>query len=99
VVVDPGLALGVVAATRAPAVSSTTDEVTWTNLLPLIAEFWQIVCTNLEPRQRAGRLKQWLNFMRRRFPEAEVAYQQLRTATDNDVRVWLAAELWRYDLG
>ena len=106
-VVDPGLALGVVAAMRANSATNSATaanaaadgEVTWVTLLPLIAEFWQIVCTNLEPRQRAGRLKQWLNFMRRRFPEAEVAYQRVRTATDDDVRVWLAAELWRYDLG
>jgi hypothetical protein len=28
-----------------------------------------------------------------------VAYQQLKTAKDRDVSVWLAAELWRYDIG
>ena len=83
---DAGLAGGPVGAAGAfPA------GVTWLELLPLLAEFWRIVCSRLEVRARAGRLKQWLNFLRRRFPEAERAYQQVRTV--NDARVidaWLA---------
>ena len=60
-------------------------------LLPLLAEFWQIVCSRLDARSRAGRLKQWLNFLRRRFPEAETAYQQLRTINDPAlIDGWLA---------
>ncbi len=93
-VVDPGLALAIRAASGGPQ-----PEVTWETVLPLMVEFWHIVCTQLEPRKRAGRLKQWLNFLRRRFPEAEVAYQKLKTATDREVSMWLAAELWRYDIG
>lgn len=89
-VVDPGLAL---------AIRGEVDAVTWPTLLPHMAEFWHIVCTRLDPKKRAGRLKQWLNFLRRRFPEAEVAYQQIKTAKDREVSVWLAAELWRYDIG
>ncbi|MBW8723474.1 MAG: tRNA dihydrouridine(16) synthase DusC, partial [Polaromonas sp.] len=54
----------------------------WPTLLPLIAEFWHIVCSRLDARARAGRLKQWLNFLRRRFPEAEVAYQAIKTIND-----------------
>ena len=65
--------------------------ISWPELVPLLAEFWQIVCTRLEARSRAGRLKQWLNFLRRRFPEAETAYQQLRTINDPAlIDVWLA---------
>ena len=90
-VVDPGLALAI----RGTA-GGSTQAVTWVTLLPLMADFWHIVCTQLDPKKRAGRLKQWLNFLRRRFPEAEVAYQALRTARDKDVDVWLAAELQRY---
>jgi len=92
-VVDPGLALAIRGAS-----GGTIQPVSWVTLLPLIADFWHIVCTQLDPKKRAGRLKQWLNFLRRRFPEAEVAYQALRTARDQDVDVWLAAELRRYGL-
>ena len=102
-VVAPGLALAVRSAIDGGGGAvggnvSSTSEVTWTMLLPHMAAFWQIVCTQLDPKKRAGRLKQWLNFLRRRYPEAEVAYQALKTARDKDVDVWLAAELQRHGL-
>ena len=31
---------------------------------------------------RAGRLKQWLNYLRRRHPQAELAYAAVRTIND-----------------
>jgi len=89
-VVDPGLALAV----RDNATS--TPQVPWPTLLPHVAAFWHIVCTQLDRKKRAGRLKQWLNFLRRRYPEAELAYQALKTARDRDVDVWLYAELQRH---
>ena len=86
-VADPGLAWAIRAADGAKSVA-----VEWPDLLPHLADFWRLVCRDLEPRQRAGRLKQWLNLMRRRFPEAEVAFQQVRTLTDDDaVNAWLQA--------
>ena len=70
----------------------TVPTVDWPDLLPHLADFWRLVCRDLEPRQRAGRLKQWLNLMRRRFPEAEVAFQEVRTLTDEDaVSAWVQA--------
>ena len=60
--------------------------------MPQVQRFWEMVCEDLEPRQRAGRLKQWLNLMRRRFPQAEVAYQEVRTQTDQRaISDWVAA--------
>ena len=68
------------------------DTVTWQALLPFIADFWHIVCSRLEPRQQAGRLKQWLNFLRRRYPEAEAAYMALRTVNDAAaIDAWMAS--------
>ena len=88
VVTDPGLGLAIKASMR--GVESPAG-VTWAELVPLLAEFWQIVCSRLDARSRAGRLKQWLNFLRRRFPEAETAYQQLRTINDPAlIDRWLA---------
>jgi tRNA-dihydrouridine synthase C len=54
----------------------------WTELQPLLAVFWQLVCDHIEPRGRAGRLKHWLNYLRRRFPQAEAAYAEVRTIND-----------------
>jgi tRNA-dihydrouridine synthase C len=62
-------------------------------LLPLIVDFWQIVRNNLERRQQAGRLKQWLNFLRHRYPQAQVAYLELRTVTDPlEIDRWMAQQ-------
>jgi tRNA-dihydrouridine synthase C len=51
----------------------------WLELLPLIAEFWRLVQEKVEPRQAPGRLKLWLNSLRRTFPEAGVLYTAVRT--------------------
>lgn len=107
-VTDPGLALAIRAATAnalsPPGVPSPSASplrmddsmdvaVSWQTLLPLIADFWYLVCTRLERRQQAGRLKQWLNFLRRRYPQAEVAYMALRTTSDPVViDQWLAVQ-------
>ncbi|MBC7444719.1 MAG: tRNA-dihydrouridine synthase [Polaromonas sp.] len=89
-VTDPGLGLAIKASMGGAAMPA----VGWPQLMPLLAEFWRIVCARLDARARAGRLKQWLNFLRRRFPEAESAYQQLRTINDPAlIDAWLAALL------
>ena len=88
-VADPGLARAIRAADSG---QPGADAVGWVDLVPHLAAFWQLVCNDLEPRQRAGRLKQWLNLLRRRFVEAEAAYQQVRTMTDQRaITLWVAA--------
>ena len=81
-VADPGLARAI-RATDAGLPDS--DPVLWADLTEHLAAFWYLVCAELEPRQRAGRLKQWLNLLRRRYPEAESAYQHVRTLIDQSV--------------
>ncbi|HET7795148.1 MAG TPA: tRNA-dihydrouridine synthase [Rhizobacter sp.] len=79
---DPGLALAIASPQRAP--------LPWHEVLPLLHAFWGLVCENLVPRHRAGRLKQWLNYLRRRYPEAAEAYAELRTVNDPRlVGAWL----------
>ncbi len=56
--------------------------VAWDDLLPLVADFWRRMSARVEPRHRAGRLKQWLNLLRRRYPEAQRAYDDLRLVND-----------------
>jgi tRNA-dihydrouridine synthase C len=72
-VADPGLAL---------AIRGEACGIGWAALLPLMAEFWRLVATRVEPRHRAGRLKQWLNYLRRCYPQAQAAYDELRTIND-----------------
>ena len=93
-VTDPGLGLAIKADMKADmqaVIAPGQQGITWQQLIPLIHDFWHIVCTRLDARSRAGRLKQWLNFLRRRFPEAEVAYQLLKTINDPVlIDEWLA---------
>lgn len=94
IVADPGLALAIRAAVEGgqmPA-QQVAAQVCWSDLVPQVQRFWDMVCEDLEPRQRAGRLKQWLNLLRRRFPEAEQAYQEVRTQTDQrEITLWVQA--------
>ncbi len=94
IVADPGLALAIRAAVeggRMPA-EHVAAQVFWSDLVPQVQRFWDMVCEDLEPCQRAGRLKQWLNLLRRRFPEAEQAYQEVRTQTDQrEITLWVQA--------
>jgi tRNA-dihydrouridine synthase C len=42
-------------------------------------------------RHRAGRLKQWLNYMRRVYPAAQQAFDELRLVHDaHKIDAWLA---------
>jgi tRNA-dihydrouridine synthase C len=88
-VVDPGLARAIRGELMGANAVGVPDAVPWSEVLALMHPFWHIVCSQLDAKKRAGRMKQWLNFLRRRYPEAEVAYQALKTARDADVTAWL----------
>jgi len=68
---------------QAPADYGAEPIVAWNDLLPHMLAFWRLVCTRVEPRHRAGRLKQWLNLLRRRYPQAQRAYDELRLVNDS----------------
>jgi tRNA-dihydrouridine synthase C len=67
---------------RAPDAYDASPAIAWHDLLPHLAEFWRLVGLRVEPRHRAGRLKQWLNLLRRRYPEAQRAYDDLRLVNE-----------------
>ena len=52
-----------------------------------------MVCRDLTPNQRAGRLKQWLNYLRKHHPEGQRAFDELRESNDPArVEAWLRAQ-------
>ncbi|HEX4985300.1 MAG TPA: tRNA-dihydrouridine synthase [Burkholderiales bacterium] len=71
-VADPALALAI----------RGLEQPGWEDLLPLLARFWALVGERVAPVHRAGRLKQWLNFLRRRHAQAQALYAELRTVND-----------------
>lgn len=82
---DPGLALAI-----RQGDTNAAPVLPWSDVLPLMGAFWLLVVARLEQRQQAGRLKQWLNFMRRRYPQAQAAYDALRTLHEPErVTQWL----------
>lgn len=54
------------------------DAADWQALQPLLADFWAQVRAKLAPRHAPGRLKQWLNLLRRNYAEAEALYCRVR---------------------
>jgi tRNA-dihydrouridine synthase C len=87
-VADPGLALAIVLDQAADAVRqgeghAPAPQVAWSTLAPLLPVFWTTLGTFVVPRHRAGRLKQWLNFLRRTHAPAEALYQSVRTLNDS----------------
>ena len=70
-------------------IKGLADASSWQSIQPLLHDFWELVCNRLDRKSRTGRFKQWLNFLRRQYPEAEVAYMALRTCNDPDqVDAW-----------
>jgi tRNA-dihydrouridine synthase C len=98
-VVDPGLARAIRGGLMGGDAMGVPDAVAWSDVLTLMHPFWHIVCSQLDAKKRAGRMKQWLNFLRRHYPEAEVAYQALKTARDADVTAWLKQHAGGVDAG
>jgi tRNA-dihydrouridine synthase C len=76
-VADPGLALALRGA-LAPG---------WADVAPLLPRYADLVRPRVAPRHRGGRLKQWINQLRRRFPEAQALYDEVRTLRDADTLV------------
>ena len=80
-VADPFLARrirGTAATTVGDAADPARREAEWGELRPLLAAFWQQVQQKVQPTHAPGRVKQWLNLLRRNFSRAETLYQELR---------------------
>jgi tRNA-dihydrouridine synthase C len=75
-------------------IKGLADVSSWQSIQSLLHDFWELVCNRLDRKSRTGRFKQWLNFLRRQYPQAEVAYMALRTTNDpDDVDAWLRANV------
>ncbi len=77
---DPGLALAIIAADA--GAGPAAQPLPWAQLQPLIAGFWTLLNEGLDARFRGGRLKQWLNYLRRSHPQAQALYAQVRAVND-----------------
>lgn len=87
IVANPGLALAIKRGTDAA--------LPWPELLPYLRLFWELLIPHVQPKHRSGRLKQWLNYLRRTHPEAEAAFESLRriNAPEEVERVFFGGEV------
>lgn len=56
----------------------------WDTLKPLIGHFWLSICQRVVPKHCPGRLKNWLNYLERTFPEAAELRLAIRPLTTVD---------------
>lgn len=59
-----------------------SQESQWASIVPLLGDFWLQIGAALSPRDRIGRLRQWVSYLRQRHPEAEVLWQHVRQEAD-----------------
>jgi len=87
-VANPALALAILSSENPERVT-----LTWSELFLLIEMFWRLVVVHLERDQQTGRLKQWLNLLRRVYPQAQDAFVAVRTFHNPaEVAVWLQTQ-------
>ncbi|WP_242521626.1 tRNA-dihydrouridine synthase [Motiliproteus sp. SC1-56] len=57
----------------------------WETLQPWISEYFERLSDELAPRYAPGRIKQWLAYLRRHYPEAALLFEQIKRETRNDL--------------
>lgn len=58
--------------------ANQTVESQWGYIRPLLTHFWQEISSTMSPRDRVGRIKQWVNYLRFAHPEAEELWHIIR---------------------
>ena len=67
---------------RAEAEGRVVEPLTWSAIRPLVQDFWWQQRTKLPARFAPGRLKQWLVWLARSYPEAAALFVAVRAETD-----------------
>lgn len=65
----------------------------WAQVWPLLEALWADVRARVARRHQGGRLKQWLNYLRSVYPEAQQAFEALRLVREPEaISAWLARQ-------
>ncbi len=80
-VADPWLARRIAADLAGEELVFPTGDA-WESLRPSLLLFWHALQARVGPRYAQGRLKLWLNALRRTYPGAEALYLQIRPLRD-----------------
>lgn len=63
---------------KASQLGEEVADMTWPEAVSLVREYAEVLQGWLEDRYVTGRIKQWMNFLRQGFPEAEKAWPEAR---------------------
>lgn len=74
-VANPALAL---------MIRSGRERLSWPELLHLLQHYWQTVAQHVSARNRDGRIKQWLHYLAREYPQAQQQFDDIKRLTDPD---------------
>lgn len=72
-VADPSLAALIRGRLEAP--------LPWAEIRGLLLHYWQVIGARIQPRHRGGRIKQWLFYLTRHYPEAQREFDIIRRMT------------------
>ncbi len=93
-VTDPGLAWAIHQHDACGQIHRSGQAVPWSHVLTVIAHlWWPRMSGHVEARHRAGRLKQWLNYLGKVYPQAQEAFNALRLQRDaRELQAWLQTQ-------
>jgi tRNA-dihydrouridine synthase C len=87
-VANPGLATAIRASgilgDKTGKDPATCLDFRWTHVVGAVVDFWTRHAGMVSVTARAGRLKQWLVFLKRRFPEANAIFERIRNSNDEE---------------
>lgn len=79
-VARPDLARQIKASQR----GETCPEMPWADVVALLVDYTRTLQSFLDPRHATGRIKQWLNYTRRTYPQADVCWGRVKRVNDPD---------------
>lgn len=94
-VTDPGLALAIAQHDAHGFIQLAGQAVPWSAVMQVLVQvWWPRMSGHVEARHRAGRLKQWFNYLRKAYPQGQAAFDAVRLMRDaRELQAWLSAQM------
>lgn len=60
------------------------ENLSWDEVKKILHRYWQSLEADMEVKSRAGRIKQWLHYLTRQYPEAEKDFEIVKRLTNKE---------------
>lgn len=72
-----------------------TEPLPWAEIQQLLQHYWRVIGERIQPRHRGGRIKQWLHYLKRHYPESQQQFDTIRRLNEpDDIERMLFGELF-----